>query len=40
MYELKENKPPHLETGTASEIFDKSNPKTSMIANLVTVFCE
>ena len=39
MYELKENKPLHLETDTTSEIFDKSNPKTSMIASLVTVFC-
>ena len=36
MYELKENKPLHLEIGIASEIFDKSNSKTSMLANLVT----
>ena len=40
MYELKENKPLHLEIGIASEIFDKSNSKTSTFANLVTVLCQ
>ena len=30
MDELKENRPLHLEIGIASEIFDKSNSKTSM----------
>ena len=40
MHELKENKPSHLQIVTASEIFDKSNSKTSMLANLVTVLCE
>ena len=40
MYEFKEKKPLQLEIGVASEIFDKSNSKTSMLANLVTVLCE
>ena len=40
MYELKENKPLHLEIGIASEIFDKSNSKTSIFANLVTALCQ
>ena len=40
MYELKENKPLHIEIGIAFEIFNKNNSKTSMIANLVTVFRE
>ena len=40
MYKLKENKPLHVENGIASEIFDKNNSKTSMVANLVTVLYE
>ena len=35
MYELKENKPLNLEIGIVSEIFDKTNSKTSMLAYLV-----
>ena len=40
MHELKEDKPLHLEIGIASEIFDKSDSKTSMLNNLATVLCE
>ena len=40
MYKLKEKKSLHLEIGMASEIINKRNSKTVMLANFVTVISE